>query len=156
MNLDLSETQSLLQETVRGYLEKELPFERVRALEREQRHDATRWKSLCQQGWIGVPIDESLGGGGGSRVEAGLLLLEFARRAAIVPVAEVLACARVIQDHAPAARSRELLPEVIAGGLIPVPALAEDEGRLTEVSASVAGGVCLYEAARQRADAARH
>ena len=33
MNLDLSETQELLQETVRGYLEKEVPFERVRSVE---------------------------------------------------------------------------------------------------------------------------
>ena len=36
MNLDLTETQSLLQETVRGFLQSEVPYDRIRELESEQ------------------------------------------------------------------------------------------------------------------------
>jgi alkylation response protein AidB-like acyl-CoA dehydrogenase len=80
MNLDLSETQALLQETVRGYLEKELPFDRVRELEREQRYDDRLWKSLCEQGWLALPVGEPFGGAGAGLVDAGLLVEELARR----------------------------------------------------------------------------
>jgi len=140
MNLDLDETQSLLLESVRACLAKEVPFDRVRELEREQRHDAALWKRVCEQGWSALPVGASFGGAGGSLVDAGLLVLELARRAAMVPIAEVFACARVIEDHAPAARAEALLPAIIAGDVVPVPALAEEEGRLDDVTASVAEG----------------
>jgi alkylation response protein AidB-like acyl-CoA dehydrogenase len=140
VNLDLDETQSLLQQTVRSFLAKEVSFDRIRTLEREQRQDDALWRSVCEQGWSGLAIGESFGGGGGSLVDAGLLVLEFARRAAIVPIAEVLSCARVIEDHAPSGRATTLLPALISGEVVPVPALAEEEAGADEVSASVAGG----------------
>jgi alkylation response protein AidB-like acyl-CoA dehydrogenase len=87
VDLALDTTQTLLRDAVRGYLEAELPFERVRAQEREGRSDALLWKALCAQGWLGVPLPEVWGGGGAGLVEAGLVLEELARRAAIVPAA---------------------------------------------------------------------
>jgi acyl-CoA dehydrogenase len=157
VNLDLDETQSLLQETVRSFLEQELSFDRVRALEREQRSDDALWKSVCEQGWSALAIGESFGGGGGTLVDAGLLVLEFARRAAIVPIAEVLASARVIEGWAPSERAASLLPALIAGDVVPVPALSEEEGRLDDVTASVAAGrLCGEKTFVDYASAATH
>jgi alkylation response protein AidB-like acyl-CoA dehydrogenase len=135
MNLDLSETQALLQETVRSYLEKELPLDRIRQLERENGWDEGLWRAVCQQGWIALPFAEEHGGGG-SLVDAGLLVEQFARRAAIVPVLEALVSGRVLQDHA----GGELLEAVLAGTALPVPALLEAGDRFGEVGLRTRAG----------------
>lgn len=136
MDLDLSDTQALLQETVRGYLEKELPFDRVRELEREQRWDQGLWKEVCAQGWLALPFAEEYGGGGGSLVDAGLLVEEFARRAALVPVREALAAGRVLERHA----GGELLESLLAGEALPAPALLESSDANAEPTLRVDGG----------------
>ena len=59
MDLDLDETQGLLRASVRDFLERELPFERVRRLERENRWDAPLWSALCAQGWPALPFAAS-------------------------------------------------------------------------------------------------
>jgi len=125
MDLDLDETQSLLQQTVREYLARELPFDRVRELEREQRHDAQLWKAVAEQGWLGLPFSERDGGGGGSLVDLGLVVEEFARRAALVPIVEATVAGLVIARHGPPELARQWLPPLLAGELVPVPALLE-------------------------------
>ncbi len=144
MNLDFGETQSLLRETVRGFLEKEVPFDRIRALEREGRHDETLWKSLARQGWLALPFDERFGGGG-SLVDAGVLVLELARRAAIVPALETIAAGRAVQDHAPEALSGELLPALLAGDAVVVPAVSEPGAAFGDVALAVSGGAIRGE-----------
>jgi alkylation response protein AidB-like acyl-CoA dehydrogenase len=136
MNLDPTETQLLLQETVRGYLEKELPLDRVRALERENSWDEGLWRAVCQQGWLALPFAETHGGGGGSLVDAGLLVEEFARRAAMVPILEVLVAGRVLQDHA----GGELVEALLEGSALPVPALLEASDRFGDVGVRVEAG----------------
>jgi len=136
VNLDPTETQSLLQETVRGYLEKELPLDRVRALERENGWDEGLWRAVCQQGWIALPFAEAHGGGDGSLLDAGLLVEEFARRAAIVPILEALVSGRVLQEHA----GGELVEALLEGSALPVPALLETGDRFGEVRARVEAG----------------
>ncbi len=136
MNLDSTETQSLLQETVRGYLEKELPLDRIRDLERENGWDDGLWKAVCQQGWVALPFSETHGGGGGSLVDAGMLVEEFARRAAIVPILEALVAGRVLQDHA----GGELLEPMLEGEVLPVPALLETGDRFDDFQLRVEAG----------------
>ena len=60
MNLDLNETQTIFRDTVRDYLERELPFSRIRELERERRTDEVLWKALAELGWLGIAFPESL------------------------------------------------------------------------------------------------
>jgi alkylation response protein AidB-like acyl-CoA dehydrogenase len=136
VNLDLSETQALLQETVRGYLERELPFDRVRELEREQRWDEALWKDVCAQGWASLPFSEEYGGGGGSLVDAGILLEEFARRAALVPALEVVVAGRSLQEHA----AGELLPGLVDGSAVAVPSLLESSDANAEPTLRVEAG----------------
>jgi hypothetical protein len=123
VNLDLTETQTLLEETVRGYLERELPFDRIRTLEREGGFDEALWKAIVSQGWLGLPFAEALGGGG-SLVDTGLLVLALARRAAIVPILEVVAAGRALQHHG-GAEGAELVRALLAGEARPVPAILE-------------------------------
>src|SRR5215470_11799041 len=68
---------------LRAYLERQVPFDRIRALEREGRSDAALWQEMAAHGWLGLAFAERCGGGGGSLVDAGVLAFELARRAAI-------------------------------------------------------------------------
>ena len=141
MNLDLSETQSLLQETVRSYLEAEVPYDRIRELEKEGASDRVLWKATVEQGWLGLPFSEALGGGGGSLVDVGLLVEEFSRRAAIVPILEVVAVGRILQDQG----CDEIVRAILAGDAVPVPAIFEGGGATTDVSLEVRDGAITGE-----------
>lgn len=138
MNLDLDETQSLLQQTVRGFLEAEVPFDRIRQLEREQGWDAALWKSVCEQGWLGLAFDAELGGSGGAAVDLGLLVEEFARRAVMAPILEVAVAGRALQGAG--ALAQELVPGVCSGEVVPVPAILEQSDRFDMIDVVLDGG----------------
>jgi alkylation response protein AidB-like acyl-CoA dehydrogenase len=140
MNLDLDPTQELLRDTVREFLRSEVPLDRIRALEREQRWDDTLWKALCGQGWLGLPFAEASGGGGGSLVDAGVLVEEVARRAAIVPLVEALACGIALARFAPGPAAEALVSGLLSGSIVPVPALLEAGDRFGEVALALDGG----------------
>ncbi len=138
MNLDLDPTQELLRDTVREYLRSEVPLDRIRELEREQRWDETLWKALCGQGWLGLPFAEARGGGGGSLVDAGVLVEEFARRAAVVPLVEVIACGIALERFAPGAAADALVAGLLSGSAVPVPAVLEASDDFARVSLELA------------------
>jgi alkylation response protein AidB-like acyl-CoA dehydrogenase len=127
MDLALDSTETLLRDAVRGYLEAEVPFDRIRALERDGRSDEPLWKALCAQGWLGVALPEAWGGGGGTLVEAGLVVEELARRAAVVPVAEVLAGLLALARTG-CSDAEALARDALAGSAVVVPALLERDG----------------------------
>jgi alkylation response protein AidB-like acyl-CoA dehydrogenase len=131
MNLDLDSTQTLLRDSVREYLEAELPFDRVRACERDHCWDETLWKGVLEQGWLALPFAEAHGGAGGSLVDAGLLLEEFARRAAVVPLAETLACTLVLAEAGADAETH--VSALLEGRAVPVPALLDPSDALDRV-----------------------
>ncbi|HVH05790.1 MAG TPA: acyl-CoA dehydrogenase family protein [Myxococcota bacterium] len=136
MNLDLTETQSLLQETVRAYLAREVPLDRIRQLEKEGAADAALWKGVAQQGWLELPF--ACVDGGATLVDVGLLVEEFARRAAIAPIAEVAAASFILAKRAPGAA--EWIDGVAAGDRVPVPAVLEEAARGGALAAEVRGG----------------
>ncbi len=137
MNLELTETQQQIRNTLRELIEKEVPFARVRELEQSGQADELLWRRLVEQGWLGTPFAAEQGGGDGGVVEAGLLVEEVMRRAAIAPVAEVLACALAVLRSAPGARANELVRQVISGAARPVPAVLEASDRIGDVEAVV-------------------
>jgi alkylation response protein AidB-like acyl-CoA dehydrogenase len=115
MNLDLNDTQTLLRDTIRAYLTNEISFDRIRELEKQKEWDAALWKTTCEQGWIALPFSEADGGAAGSLTDVGLMVEEFARRAAIVPVAEVMACAWLLEQQVDDAISAPLVEGIISG-----------------------------------------
>jgi alkylation response protein AidB-like acyl-CoA dehydrogenase len=139
VNLDLDSTQTLLQDTVRGFLEREVPFDRIRALERSGAYDEALWSAIAAQGWLALPFGEALGGGGGSLVDAGLLVEALARRAAIAPILEAVAAGRALERHGGEAGAA-LVRALLAGEALPVPALPEPGRRAGEVALALEGG----------------
>lgn len=158
MDLDLTETQQLLRDTVKQYLEREVPFDRVRELEREGRSDATLWKAVVEQGWLGVCVGEDFGGAGGTLVDLGLVVEQIARRAALVPVLEVACCARVLERFAARDRAASLIAGMLDGSVLAVPALLEDDDRFGSCTTTVdgAGRVDGHKCFVDHADLATH
>ena len=136
MNPDFTETQTLLQTTIRKYLEEEVPFDRVREHEEKRAADTKLWDGMANQGWLGVSLPEAVGGGGAGLVEAGIFVHELARRAAVVPAVEVMASAIVLARHSDGDES-ELLDSLVQGNSVVVPAILEADDDFETNTASV-------------------
>ena len=136
MNPDFNETQLLLQSTVRQFLTDEVPFDRIREHEEKRTADAKLWQTMASQGWLGIALPEAVGGGGAGMVEAGIFVHELARRAAVVPGVEVMACASLLATHADEDEA-ELLRGVVDGDVVIVPALLEADDAFGAVESRV-------------------
>ncbi len=143
MELELGETRQLLRAAVRKFLEAECSFERVRECEREGRADLKLWRALCAQGYLATPFPSELGGGDGGIKDAGLLVEEVARRAALLPIVEVLASALTLHHHGAGDDATTLLQQTLSGEALPVPALleAQDDFDRIELRAPAADGL---------------
>ncbi len=141
MDLDYTETQELLRDTLRGFLEAEVPFSQVRECEIEKRSDDKLWAQLVEHGYLGLPFPSTIGGGDGGFVEAGILIEEVSRRAAVVPIVEVLTAAITLQRHCPG--SSEVVGDILNGSAIVVPAVLEanDSFDSFELAASADGAL---------------
>lgn len=138
MHPDFTETQSLLQSSIRQYLAAEVGFARIRELEEKRQPDGKLWAGMVAQGWLGIPLPEAVGGGDAGLVEAGILVHELARRAAVVPGVEVLTSAVLLARSASGDESA-LLKAIVDGRAIVVPALLESDDAFSSVRAAVDG-----------------
>jgi alkylation response protein AidB-like acyl-CoA dehydrogenase len=140
MDLSLSETQQLVRDSVRDYLEREVPFDRVRQIEKSGGYDRELWAALQQLGWLGIALPEEAGGSGGSCTDLAVLIETLARRAVIVPVHETMSSALTIQRFAGPALARETIAAVLSGEMVVVPAVLEAADRFDDIRAEVRGG----------------
>ncbi len=140
MDLALSETQQLVRDSIQEYLDREVPFSRVREVERGSGFDDKLWQGLQQLGWLGLPFPENLGGSGGSLADLAVLIEALARRAVLIPVAETMAAALTILRHGEAATTRDIIPRVVSGEVIVVPAVLEADDRFDDVRMEVSAG----------------
>ena len=125
MNLEPTETQQLLRDTLRGFLEAEVPFSQVRECELEKKTDTKLWAQLAEQGYLGLAFPADVGGGDGGLVEAGILVEEVCRRAAVVPIVEVMAAALTLGRKCDGPGAPHVVENVLAGNAIVVPAVLE-------------------------------
>lgn len=140
MDVALSETQSLLRDSIRDYLSKELPFDRVRQLEREGGYDRELWNYLQSAGYLALPFPESLGGDAGELTDLAVLLEELTRRAAIIPFMETMVATLAVVRHGDPAIAEELTHGVIAGRILLAPAILEASDRYDDIAIEVIDG----------------
>lgn len=80
MDLELSQEQRLLRETARELLAKECPEAHVRAMETDSLgYSPALWRTLAEQGWMGLAVPERYGGSGMSFLDLLVLDEEFGR-----------------------------------------------------------------------------
>lgn len=130
MDLDLSEEQEQLRETVRRVCAEHAPLDVVRQMEDDPTgHPAGFWKQLAETGVTGLLIPEEHGGSGLTMLDAAIVYEEFGRSLAPSPhFASAVMAAGVLQAAGSAEQQREWLPRIASGEAILTPAWLEPDG----------------------------
>ena len=77
MDIGLSETQQLIRNSAREFLEENCDTQYVRAMEEDEvGHTDELWNQLAELGWLGLTVPEEYGGAGMSFSELAILLEE--------------------------------------------------------------------------------
>jgi len=134
MTTSLDETQTMLRDSVRAFLERHPGPARVRRLRGQAIPvDRSIWRDMAEAGWSGVLVPESLGGHGLGAAEAMLIASELGRGLAPEPF---VACGlMVVQALVPiateSAPARALLEQVLGGQTLVALACQEEAGKLS-------------------------
>jgi alkylation response protein AidB-like acyl-CoA dehydrogenase len=130
MDLDFSEEQELLRETVRRVCAEHAPLDVVRAMEDDATgYPAAFWKQLAETGVTGLLIPEEHGGSGLGLLDAAIVYEELGRALAPSPhFPSAVMAAGVLLAAGSAEQQREWLPRVASGEAILTPAWLEPDG----------------------------
>ncbi|MEZ5849797.1 MAG: acyl-CoA dehydrogenase family protein [Hyphomicrobiaceae bacterium] len=146
MDLDLSDEQRLLKDSVDGLLNRRYPDLKARqTLAREPKgYSAAIWKELADQGLLAIPFSEDDGGIGGGAVELMIVGEAIGRSLALEPYLATVVLGGGLLRHAatPEQRTR-LLPAVISGDTTLAFAHQEAQSRydLADVTVTAKGDV---------------
>jgi 3-oxochol-4-en-24-oyl-CoA dehydrogenase len=110
-------TQTLLRASVQAFNERSAGPARLRAVRANPPHlDRAAWREICDAGWAGVCVPESLGGVGLGPAEAALIALELGRGLAPEPfIACALLPTSALVPLADAPAVRALLSAMVEG-----------------------------------------
>ena len=154
MRTRYSEDQQAVAEAFGDLFAREATSEAVRAAEAGCGFDPGLWSKLVAAGAPGMAVLESDGGGGASLVDLAVVVYEWGRRIAAVPLVEHAVCARLLAAAGTAAgksAARDLRSAVVAGELVATLALrplrADGTARLVP-----GGAVADVVAARRGSD----
>ena len=146
MDLGLNETQQMLRNSAREFLQAECPDTYVREMEEDERgYTPEMWQKVAEQGWLGLIFPEQYGGVGLSYLDLSVLLEETGR--ALLPgpfFSTVVMGGMAIMDAGSEEQKQELLPQISEGQLIVTLALTEPSARWdaegVEMTATQSGG----------------
>ena len=130
MPLVLTEEQSMLRDSARGFISDKAPVAHLRSL--RDGKDATGfsrdlWKTFAEMGFTGLLVPENFGGSGIGCVEAGVVMEEIGRTLMPSPFLSTAVLAiSALSRGGSAAQKSEHLPRISDGSLLA--ALAIDEG----------------------------
>lgn len=130
MDLNFTEEQQMLRDTVRGVCAQHSPIEVVRKMEDDPiGYPASFWRQLGELGVVGLTLPEAYGGGGQSAMEAMIVYEELGRALAPSPhFASAVLAGGALARAGSEAQQREWLPKIASGEAIVVPAWLEPQG----------------------------
>ena len=154
MDFNLTETQQLLRNSARSFLEQECPGTFVRAMEEDERGFTPElWEKLAEMGWLGLAFPEAYGGAGQDFLSLTMLLEEMGRFLLPGPFFSTVVLAGLpIAEHGTEAQARQFLPKMADGELLMTLAFTEPSARYDpggiQLQASSQGGHYLLEGAK--------
>jgi alkylation response protein AidB-like acyl-CoA dehydrogenase len=127
-NLALSEDETMLIDSARGFLDRASSVAKFRELrDAGQVYNPTLWKQMAELGWCGVLVPEEQGGIDMGHAAANLLALEMGKTLVSSPfISTAVMAATALRQVADTPRAAEALAKIAAGDL--TYALAIDEG----------------------------
>ena len=131
MEFALTDEQRLLDESLRGYLARELPLDRLKAQAKEGRGFAeAQWRDLAALGLTGLLIPEEYGGAGLGLLDAAVAAEALGAAAAPVPFAATCVMAPLaIGQLASADQQKAWLPKIANGEMRVAVAFAGSTGQ---------------------------
>ena len=127
MDLSLTESQQMLKNTVRAFMDREAPKEALVALQSSPTgYDQRTWEAAADLGWLGMLIPAEYGGGDGTLTDAAVLFEELGRGPMPGPFfsSGVLGALTVLEAGTEE-QKRRILPGVANGNTILTLALTE-------------------------------
>jgi alkylation response protein AidB-like acyl-CoA dehydrogenase len=139
MQLLLSEEQKMIRDSAGTMLERSAGPKKLRTL-REGKHgfDRARWKELAEAGWLSLLVPQAAGGLGLGRYELCLVMQEAGRRLLTDPLAAGAAAALAVSESDGEELKRDVLPKLLAGDFVVLPAFQEGPLGLDPAETTVA------------------
>jgi alkylation response protein AidB-like acyl-CoA dehydrogenase len=110
MDFDLSDDQFALRDSARELLDNFASPARVRAhTETGAAFDASLWRAMVEQGWLGIEVPEAAGGVGLGAVEAAVLADELGSHAAPAPFVPTVLAIEVLTEAGEATLVEQLV-----------------------------------------------
>lgn len=126
MNVNLTEEQTMLQDSARKFVENEVSLEKVRELADNPKGLTDElWNAIAEQGWLGILVPEELGGLGMGMQELGIVAYELGR--GVVPgpfLSTTLAACMIAQGGTDAAKEK-YIENLVAGATVGTIAIVE-------------------------------
>ena len=88
-------------------------------------HDPKAWSAIAEMGLLALPFGEDVGGAGASTVEVAVAAAELGRARVVTAYAEALTAAGLIAFGGTDEQRSKLLPDLLDGSSLVVPAFAE-------------------------------
>ena len=140
-----TEVQELLRNNAKEFLEREVPFDRVRAMEAEGSPDAALWSHMAELGWLGLLLEERFGGQGGSLLDTAMLLNEICRAALPAPFQQTILGGVVLQRYGDDALKESVLPRIALGASLAVAFLEASDDLFSPFTVRYEGGAVSGE-----------
>lgn len=116
MDTTLTEEETMVRESARGFLEANCPTSLVRAMEKDSKgYPPELWRQAVELGWSGMCLPEAYGGSGLPLVYLGLVLEEVGRAVAPLPLLSTSIAALAIADAGSDAVKSAVLLGVASG-----------------------------------------
>ena len=131
MDFTFNEEQSLIQDQVDQFVQKEYDWETRQSLSNsELGFGKDNWKKFAELGWLGISVSEDSGGFGGSAIESMLIMEAFGKGLVVEPFLEtVIMAGGLIDDHGSDQQKSSFLEPAIAGEMHLALAYAEPQSR---------------------------
>jgi alkylation response protein AidB-like acyl-CoA dehydrogenase len=130
MNFDLTDDQRMLVDTVTSFVKKQSPVTRLRGLREDPiGWQPAVWRQMGEFGWLGVMFPESVGGAGGSFLDAALILEQFGTTLVPEPLMPALVAGSAILGAGSAEQHKRWLEPLVEGRTVLTLAHSEAGGR---------------------------
>ena len=131
MDFTFNEEQTLIQDLVDLFIQKEYDWETRQSLSNsELGFGDNNWQKFAELGWLGISTSEDSGGFGGSAIESMLIMEAFGKGLVVEPFLEtIIMSSGLIDEHGSDLQKSSILEPAIAGELHLALAYAEPQSR---------------------------
>ena len=132
MDFNFNEEQTLIQNQVSQFIQRDYEWEKRQALvDSDLGFSQDNWNTFAELGRLGISLSEESGGFGGSALESMIIMEEFGKGLVVEPFLEtVVLCGGLLDISANKEQKKELLEKVISGDLHLALAFTEPQSRL--------------------------